>query len=245
MALQAVLFDLDDTLLGNDTQRFVERYFSLLSAYAAGRGDGMDNLLPDLLASTRAVLLDVDRTATNEAVFWSVFAHRLGRDAAEMKAFFQDFYREQFPTMRQVTQLRPIARSLVRACFDRGLQVAIATHPLFPLDAIEQRLAWAGVPVTDFPYALITSYEVMHAAKPHRSYYQEILARLDCPPDRALMVGDDWENDMLPAATLGMRAYWVTDSAEPPNPTAVEAWGNLEQFYGWFVAGGGEGTRRA
>ena len=53
---------------------------------------------------------------------------------------------------------------------------------MFPHQAVEARLAWAGVPVTEYPYTLVTSYENMHAAKPHQAYYQEILAKIGCRP---------------------------------------------------------------
>ena len=97
----------------------------------------------------------------------------------------------------------------MRAAFARGLAVIIATNPLFPTTAIEQRLAWAGVPVDEYPYALVTTYENMHAAKPQPAYYREILAAIDCPPDRALMVGDDWKNDIAPAAAVGLHTFWT------------------------------------
>lgn len=246
MGLQAVLFDLDDTLLGNNTEQFVQHYFALLSAYAARREAGLTNLLPDLLYSTRAMLQDTDPATTNAEVFWSVFTQRLGRAAAELQPFFEAFYTEEFPALQTATQPRPVARPLIQACFERGWQVVIATNPLFPRSAIEQRLAWAGAPVSDFPYALVTSYENMHAAKPQPAYYREILACLDCPAEQALMVGDDWRNDIAPALEVGMRAFWVTDAVEqsPPDAALLEGWGSLDDCYGRLV-GDGAGTRRA
>ena len=45
-----------------------------------------------------------------------------------------------------------------------------------------------------------------------------MLARLGRRPDQALMIGNDWDNDIVPAAALGMPTYWVS-----PNGAALPA----------------------
>ncbi len=117
------------------------------------------------------------------------------------------FYAEEFPKLQAMTRPIPEARPLVEWAFAHDLQVAIATNSLFPRTAIEQRLAWAGVPVTEFDYALVTSYEIMHATKANPAYYCEVLERLGRQPSECLMVGDDWTLDMLPAAAVGIPIY--------------------------------------
>ena len=102
---------------------------------------------------------------------------------------------------------------MIRSCLDQGYRLVIATNPLFPRAAIEQRLAWAGVPTTEFRYDLVTTYENMHACKPNREYYEEILSRLAVEPELAIMVGDDWDNDIGGATQAGLHAYWITQDA--------------------------------
>lgn len=238
--LQAILFDLDDTLLGNDMDRFMPGYFDLISRYAQGIME-RERFLHELMACTQVMVENTDPTRTNREVFWRVFQQRNGLDPAELEPFFETFYRTQFAQLQNVTQFQPTAVSLMRTCFAMGLQVVIATNPLFPLAAIEQRLAWAGVPVSEFNYALVTSYENMHTAKPHHAYYQEILRKIGCAPEAALMVGDSWELDIVPAAEVGMLTYWLplNDEKSPnglPYPTAM---GALDDLYarvqvGWL-----------
>ena len=79
------------------------------------------------------------------------------------------------------------------------MEVVIATNPLFTRIALEQRLKWANIPVSEFNYSLVAAFEVMHAAKPHPEYYHEILDHLGGKPEEGLMVGDDWERDIAPA----------------------------------------------
>jgi len=235
--LQAILFDLDDTLLGNDMESFVPGYFNILSRYAAERFERRQ-FLQDLLLSTRTVIDNTDPATTNWDVFWAAFTARTGHDVAELEPFFDQFYAEQFGQLQAVTEFRPVAPELVTYCLAQGWQVVIATNPLFPRTAVEQRLDWGGVPVTRFPYALVTTMENMHFAKPHTAYYQEILTHLNCRPAQALMVGDSWENDILPAAELGLLTWFVPTAIMPEPPAAavpLTGWGTLEQLYDWLT----------
>jgi FMN phosphatase YigB (HAD superfamily) len=218
--LQAILFDLDDTLLGNDIETFLPGYFNSLTRYAAAVMD-KSRFLPELLRGTRAMIESDDPALTNREVFWNSFCGRTGLDQAELEPHFQRFYRQEFDKLRSLTRSLPEAVALVRACFDLGLQVVVATNPLFPLDAIEQRLAWAGLPVADYPFALVTAYENMHSAKPNPAYYREILALIGCRvPEQALMVGNEWDNDIAPAAAAGLLTYWICRPGEQsPDPT--------------------------
>lgn len=237
--VETVFFDLDDTLLGNDMEQFLPRYFALLGEYARPIFSDRRQLLEELLHGTQAMIADPDPSQTNREKFWRIFSERTGLDQEEAEPFFNRFYEEEFPRLKDVTERRPAAQKLVQACLDRGLKVAIATNPLFPRRAIEHRLVWAGLPPTEFDFALVTSYENMHAAKPHEAYYREILTRIDATPETTLMVGDHWENDMAPAAAIGMRIFWVApEEAEPPAQPAGDGLlvgaGSLEKFHRWL-----------
>lgn len=237
MKIETILFDLDDTLLGNNMDRFLPRYFSLLGDYARPLFDDSQQLLQELLVGTQAMVANTDPTLTNREVFWQVFRERTGLEVEGTEAFFNRFYEEKFSELKAVTEHRPVAIDVVSACFDQGLQVAVATNPLFPRRAIEHRLAWAGLPVSEYEFALVTSYETMHAAKPQRAYYREILERIGATPESTLMVGDDWGNDVDPAAALGMNVYWIAPAAaEPPEPSLILGQGSLDDFYRWWMA---------
>lgn len=245
--LRAILLDLDDTLLRNDMEQFLPPYFRLLQAKALEEGLG-EELLPQLMASTNHVLANTDTTRTNRDVFWEMFAQRTGWPMAETEAFFERFYAEEFPNLRSVTDPMPAAPELVRWCLNRGWRVVVATNPLFPTAAVEQRLDWAGLPVEAYAFDLVTTFDNMHATKPHLAYYNEILEAIDVPAEAALMVGDDWLNDIAPAVAAGCHAYWISrDGAAPPEPGVVSEYGTLARLYrllqaGWLSGGAPEGA---
>lgn len=55
----------------------------------------------------------------------------------------------------------------------------------------------------------------IQAPKPDARPFLAALARLGTAPSRALHVGDSWQEDVLPALRLGMRAAWI--AADTPH----------------------------
>lgn len=176
-------------------------------------------LVAALQRATGVVLADHDRSRTNADVFWEAFDPLIGIPRSTIEPITLQFYEERFNDLARFAAPRAAARPVVQAAFDQGYRVVIATNPLFPRRAIEHRLAWANVPVTEFPYDLVTTYENMHTTKPQPAYYNEILTRLGLTPAECLMVGDDPLRDVAPAQAIGMPVFWVNDppvSGPPP-----------------------------
>lgn len=229
--IKAVLLDLDDTLLGNPPDRFMHGYMALLGQFLGARLGTDERLLQGLIGGVKAIAHTRDPYTTNWDVFFAAFEPVLPVPRADFDAAMDVFYRDIYPQLAATTQRHPIASHLVEDLLGRGFRLAVATNPFFPRTAVEQRLAWAGLPVEQVPFALITTLENSHFAKPDPAYFEEILARLGVMSDEAIMVGDDWERDIVPAAQAGLATWWV--SASPPPPTIAplaDGWGTLEDF---------------
>ena len=230
MKISTILFDLDNTLLGNDMETFLPGYFKLLSQFAQEHWEEKQ-FLQAVFKAIDVMVRNIDMSATNRDVFYQEFERLTGLELQEVDAVLDDFYCVEFNTLQPLTQYIPAAAELVRFCFVQGWKVIIATNPMFPRRAIEARLDWAGVPVTEFSYDLVTTLENMHATKPHQAYYEEILRKVNSRPQNTLMVGDDWRRDIEPAAALGMHTYWIQlPGTIPPNDTVPSAYGSLKDL---------------
>lgn len=208
--LKAILFDLDGTLLPMDTDRFVYNYMKALAAHV-GPKVPPERLVAQVMASTQVMVANTDPALTNAQVFAQDFFPKVGHDPAELMPVFDQFYRERFPDLKSTcTGLPGLARAVVETAVAKGYEVVLATNPVFPRVAIAERMRWVGI--QDLPWSLVTTYEEMHACKPHAAYYREVLARIGRTADECLMVGNDVEED-LSAANLGMDVYLVTDFA--------------------------------
>ena len=231
-ALKALLLDLDDTLLGNPMKTFIPAYFRALTDFVT-EIQPPDRLIEQLLIATRMMDGGDGAGPSNGEIFAEAFFAGLGVPREELEPVFERFYVEAFPKLRPLTALRPAAAKIVEWARQQGLQVAIATNPVFPGTAIEQRMEWAGVGVDRFEYARVTSYENSHATKAQPAYYREILAVLGRGPEECLMVGDNWSWDIVNAAEVGIPGYWIADpSIPPPLPSPVPVGqGSLDDFF--------------
>jgi FMN phosphatase YigB (HAD superfamily) len=233
--IKAILLDLDHTLLGNPTDQFVRSYLTLLGEFLGERLGIAPTIARGLVVGVAAVARSDDPRRTNAETFYAAFDPLLAQTGIPRKAFdpvVQEFYRDVYPQLQPLTQKRPGARRLVEWLLERSYKVAIATNPIFPCTAIEQRLAWAGVPVDEIELALVTTLENMHYAKPQPAYYEEVLARVGVLADEAIMVGDDWTNDIVPAWQAGLNTFWVCEDCDidADQPVLPDGCGSLADF---------------
>ncbi len=224
--IKAVLLDLDDTLLGNPTQQFVENYLGALDqSLVASLGGG--NFVRPLMMATREVVRNLNPLRTNAETFFETFMPFLTVSREEFDRAAADFYSTVYPRLQSFTERRPAARQIVEWLLAHEYSVVVATNPFFPRVAIEGRLNWAGLPMHEIPFRLVTTLETMHFSKPNPHYYEEILAHIGVQADEAVMVGDDWENDIVPAWHAGLNTFWIHDSATLPAPqTTIQPDGN-------------------
>ena len=236
--LKAILFDLDDTLLDCSLDTFFPAYFSALTRYTAHQVPP-ERMMTELRRAMKAMDANDGTGPTNQEAFDSLFYPAVGYEPTRLRPVFERFYREEFPKLEPLTGRRPAARPLMEWAFEQGLQVVVATNPFFPRAAIQQRLEWANVPVDEFGYDLVTTYEIMHATKAHPAYYREILELLGCEPSDCLMVGDYWDWDVSPPLSVGMQAYWISPEADapPPGEGALLGHGTLDDLLALALAG--------
>jgi len=85
-----------------------------------------------------------------------------------------------------------------------------------------------------FPVA-IAAGELL-APKPDPRPFLAALARLGTPPSRALHVGDSWAEDALPARRLGMQAAWIgtDDRALPAGIHRLDHVHELPELIRWL-----------
>lgn len=204
----AVLFDLDGTLLDIDMNYFLQKYFGQMIHMAEEMGLRHHGLAERVYRSTGAMLTNKDPLYTNREVFESDFFADEHYPRQLFLPFFDEFYDKGFDRLQGYTRPLPSTRDIVQRTFDLGYKVVIATNSVFPEKAIVKRLSWAGA--GGFEYHLVTSYEVMHYTKPHSEYYREIADILGLKPDRCLMVGNDVGEDMV-AGQVGMKTFLVQD----------------------------------
>jgi FMN phosphatase YigB (HAD superfamily) len=232
-----LLLDLDDTLLFNYMDDFLIRYLQGLGQRLR-KHVAPEQMINTLLAATKVMIGNQDPGRTLEEVFDAAFYPALGLEKEAVRAEIEAFYREDFPYLNGFTKQRPEAQALVQTAWQRGDRVAIATNPLFPHTAIAQRVGWAGFSAENDPFAIVPGFETFHFAKPNPAYYAELLGQIGWPEGPMVMAGDDLINDIRPAQTLGVAAFWAPTGLhtwQPEDPTP-DGRGGLADLLPWLEA---------
>lgn len=203
--IDTVLFDLDGTLLSMDMERFMHSYFEAISK-SFGKFAEPKALIKNIMGATEYMVCNTDGNKTNQRAFEEEFKRLMDCDIVPLMERFEEFYQTDFKDLKNIIYHQPICGKVVEILKDKGYEMVLATNPLFPRIAIEERVRWAGIDAKYFK--TITSFEEMHYCKPRIEYYGEIMEIINKKPENCLMVGNDAEEDMV-AHKLGMKTFLV------------------------------------
>ncbi|MEA3465861.1 MAG: HAD family hydrolase [Thermodesulfobacteriota bacterium] len=203
--ITTVLFDLDGTLLNVDMYRFIPAYLKRL-AESIDPAIDQQQFIDTMIERTMELLGSDDGSQTNEAFFLSVVQQDFHLAPEQFLSGIRRFCREHLTELQPLVNPFPLARQLMQRCQEQGLEVVIATNPVFPRPVVDARLEWAGI--GDFDYQLVTSIENSRFCKPNPKYFSDILDKIGVLAGHCLMVGNDTEHD-LSASTLGITTFLV------------------------------------
>ena len=92
--------------------------------------------------------------------------------------------------------------------------------------------------IRDYVSEIIVSEEIGHA-KPAREYFDIAFARAGNPAKHAvLMIGDNWNSDILGAAQYGIDTCWYNPGRQrrPARPAITNEIATLEELPPWLGA---------
>jgi HAD superfamily hydrolase (TIGR01549 family) len=208
--IKAILLDLDNTLIQNDDRPFALALLEKFEAYFRHHL-GKDGAAQALRAGLKQLRTTRPRITSNRVQLVQTLAEHLQVDVSNIDPIFEGFYREQYPSLADYVHPIEGAHDLVLRMVDAGYAIVIATNPIYPHEAIMQRMMWGQLPTELEHYALITSADNMHYSKPHPAYYAEIVARVGLEPDEAVILGDSFRNDIEAGHKAGLFAYCISD----------------------------------
>ena len=232
--IKTVLFDIDGTLLPMDLEVFTKCYFKYLLEYVSPMGYDPAEVYRAVMYGVQLMVKN-DGSSTNEEVFWKGFGGILGPKACEHKDLFDRYYLTDFNKAKDVCGFNPKVAEVIAKIKGKGIGLAVASNPLFPMVAQEARVKWAGVDPADFAH--ITAYENCCYAKPNPKYFLEILEHMGLKAEETLMVGNDVSDDMA-AKEAGLQVFLIKDCiindkeldiSQYPQGNYEDLWNYIEQ----------------
>lgn len=228
---RAVFFDLDGTLLPMDLSEFMQAYFGGLAEYVAARSIDPEAFINGLKSGIKAMAAPEDGRLNSEK-YWEAFFKVIDQESADWTPLITEFYESEFGKIGKNVVPEPAAARAVNTLVEKGYPLVLATMPMFPLRAVEWRLAWAGIDPAVF--SRITNYENSTAVKPSLDYYAENLRAAGVEGSDVLMVGNNTKED-LACLGLSMDAFLVTDHLLDPAKFDLSTvkHGTMEEFAAW------------
>ena len=222
-----LLTDLDDTLISTNMDQYFPKFFADLGS-ALNEIASPQAVQKQIQFAVKQMMQNQDPGKMLSEVFAEHFYPPLGTTEADCKALVDQYYREGYPNLRPLITPRPEAQALLAWCKQQGIEIAVATNPVFPEIATRQRIEWAGLDPEDFTY--FTTYDTFHFTKPNITYYAECLGRLGWPEGSTVMIGDDPVLDIEPMQALGFPTFQVRAEKNGSAPNQ----GTLAEVADWL-----------
>ena len=199
----AVIFDLDDTL-------FDDAGCTLAGLRALAAGHPALAALPqaELFARHAALLAALEHevyagTLSVEGARVQRLRQLLEGVAADAEAAARIYHAASRAHYRPLSG----ALELLRALHERGLRLAVLTNYPRPVQTAKLDACGFG----PYLHAAVTTSDA--PPKPDPASYHAVCKALGVQPDRAVMVGDNWHNDVAGAVRAGLRAVWYNPAA--------------------------------
>lgn len=208
--IKAVLLDLDNTLLSNPDRAFTVEYLRLADDFFFKRWQ-IESFSQLMIQAVKSMTSDADFTRSNTEIRVQTLLELTDIPLDELQGGLNAFYELDYPKLKNCVKKVEVVNALLDYLNACELAVVIATNPLYPPHAIQQRLHWAGLPSNFEAYAYVSHTDNSHFTKPNPAYYAEIIARVGVEPDETIMVGDSPRNDIYPAQALGLHTFYVND----------------------------------
>lgn len=212
MAIKTVLFDMDGTLLNMGESAFEKEYLKRMMLFLEQRFSGKGKEIVKCIGYGAEVMKVSDGSRTNLDVFWEGFEKASGVSRDIVEPVVTEYYQSDFTGIGDGYVPDENMQKAVRLLHEKGIQLLVATTPVLPRIANEERVRWSGL--SDIPWLDITSFETYNYSKPNVKYYDQICRIHDLNPEECLMVGDSLVKD-YPAAELGMDFYLLLNEDSP------------------------------
>ncbi len=207
--IRSVFFDVDFTLIYPGSTFQGEGY----RTFCAAHGVEVDAACFDAAVKASSFILDdVEEPLYDEKLFIhytaSIIEFMGGRGAGVITAAAEIY--EQWAGNHHFEMYDDVA-PVLKTLADRGLTVGVISNSHRSLDAFREHFALNGL-----IHATVSSAEHGYL-KPHRSIFDEALARAGADARTSMMVGDSLRADIRGAVAAGLRAVLLRRSGDMPS----------------------------
>ena len=213
MDYEAILFDLDGTLIYFEPKQFIRTYLGAAAQFFIDLIPDPDLFYKELLKSTDFMENGDNENTTTLEDFLHDFCPKFDVECEKISERFLAFYNDGFNVIQPLISKIDGAKALLANLKSNNpnLKIILATNPVFPFVAVQKRMQWGGIPENFFD--LITHAENSYYCKNNKNYWLNISKDMRINPENSLMIGNDAFRD-LHAKKYGYKTFLLDYAAE-------------------------------
>ncbi len=195
-------------------------------SWLLGRGEQPSTA--EIQADLRALYLEIRKSLRAGQTEFSVRGLlRLAHDLTGQVAAKTDFEALELQFWKRVAAMEPLpgVSSVLVALQDQGIELGVVSNSMFSSHVLRYELERNGLLA---PFRFVVSSADYGIQKPHPMIFKAASALLACEASETWFVGDNFENDVLGAASVGMRSIWITGPSSnrelPSDSRRIESW---------------------
>lgn len=211
MAIQAIFFDLDDTL--HDSQFPFEHTVEKLFPEVAS-GFDMNTLYKKFREASDWLWKDYVEgemslsELRNKRIILTLQSIDISIDSALAQAF-----QKQYEINQGELKIFPEVPRIFEALKEREIIVGMITNG--PVEHQHKKISSLGL-TSHIPTNLIFVSDGVGVAKPNPDIFHHVRDRVNIVPQNIIYVGDSWENDIVGSSKAGWQSLWFNHRKREP-----------------------------
>ena len=189
-----IIFDLDGTLIDEDTTLFYKILFGeLLKRFNMKFGVEKDVFVP-AMHKTMVEMGNVDGSEPIASRFFKTLSELISIPESLTLAEFEEFFNNEFDKVLVAYKAKPTMAKVVQVLKEQGHRLIIATDPFLPKVAVDKKIEHCGLNIKDFH--LVTYNADCNYVKTSPKFFEELFQRLHTNPKNAIVIGNTIPTDI-------------------------------------------------
>ncbi len=211
------IFDLDGTLVWEDSKKMYETYFTLISK----RFNKKFGLNPhDFVLAMQKTMKTMDESLGDKNIhdlFFYNLLNFVSINYNEMVNEFNEFYDNEFDEVLKAYTKNEAMLEAVKILKSMGHKIIIATDPFLPKVPVDKKIIHGGFNLSDFDFI---SYNTnAHYVKSSPNFFEELFLSLNLNPKETIVVGNTIPTD-IPSFEV-KDAFILSESVKVKGETTI------------------------
>ena len=224
--IKTILLDIDDTLYSYDkaNKEALKQLYQYCQKQFGWDKEKINFLIQEAQREQKQVLNRDCSSIHNRLIRFQLM---LEKEKKPFMPYALEMYHCYWDTLLKHIEVEPGVALFFRWAKQKNIRIGIATDmtayiqykKLERLDVLSQ---------IDF---IVTSEEV-GVEKPHPKFFERCMEKAECGLDEVVMIGDNWNKDIIGARSIGMKALWYhpNQAVEENSLYTLKSFSELEKI---------------